>query len=343
MSVAQAKFASAAINSTGVDRRAGIMRGVILIEKGPAKFWAGSGKDRYRLVIGDTFLDKLAKLKAITVRADPPPEEIHGGALAVQGEAINIRREGDAVRGDIEFLNPQDAATAKLMDIGEKKPHLAAMSLDFTYRVMPGQTGPDREVEPVEVRFAEFVAKGAAARALFGAQVDTRTEDMNYDFLRSLCAKFGVQFPGTDAEVTPEIATKAQTDINAKFAAQETEAGELRAKLAAAEAHKPAAQQPIDVAQLTEKITEAVTAKLKAQGLVQVGAKAAPADPPAEPVKNPNTDAVAKLASKLGRKPEELTAQLAALPADAQEMCFKHGIDPVPYATNIAKFKAAKE
>jgi hypothetical protein len=335
---------TATASPIGVDEATGTLRGVILVEKGAAKFWAEDPKtkSKFQMFIGDAFLDALAKLKSIAVRADPPPDEVHGGALAVLGEAINLRRDGDTVRADIQFIDPTEPAARKLLKLGAKAPHLAMMSLVFTYQVLRELTAKLREVVPVNVQFADFVSQGAATSALFSEEpepVDTTDgSSMNYEFLRTLCAKLGISFPKTDAEVTMEIATKAAADVQAKLAAQDQESADLKAKLA--EAEKKVAPQPVDIAKLTMDITGAVIAKLKAEGLAGTKGKPAAADPPADDdnAKLKADKQISALAAKLKAKPEELTAKLAKLTPRQQEVCFALELDPEQFAEAKEKY-----
>lgn len=347
----------AAPGNTGVDEDAGVMKGVILVQKGPAKYFYQdpASKVRFQMYVGDAFLDALAKVKSIIVRADPPPDDVHGGALSVQGEATNLRRDGDAVRGDISFIDPVDPVPRKLMKIGLKAPHLAAMSLVFTFRALRSLSAKMQEVLPIDVMFVDFVSKGAAASALFSqSQVDTTDEGVNYTFLRKQCAKFGIQFPATDPEVTPEIATKAEADVEAKLAAMQTENGtvaELKTKLSEAEKKGTAqAPAPIDAAKLTADITLAVVAKLKAEGLSHVGTRPAAGDPNGGPDPDPNagkkvalTPKITALAASLKQKPEELQANLAKLDATQQDVCLKLSLDPVAFLADKAKYGKVAE
>lgn len=379
------------ILTTGVDEAAGLLRGAIVASKGEAK---GHG-----LFVGDRFLDALAKFTSLPFRVDPPADDVHGGALAIEGEATNFRRDGDDVRADIQLFDLPGGKRAQILKLSQSPAaKFIGLSLDLTYSVIGEVAGKLKEIIPQVIRSVDLVDQPAAARALFRAgAVDTPAPvSMNYTFLRQLCARFGIQFPATDAEVTNELASKAQTDCEAKLSAATTETNSLRTKLKELESRfcpdcgatsegrcanckaivdargnaartyfqkkadgsfeevklsailedaqkKPAAASAVD----EEAMADRIFTRLKTKGLAGIGGTPAPAAPVTDTPPSTGavklTSAVAKLATKLKAKPEDLQAKLAKHSPERQKMIVELGIDPDSFTDQAERFGKVTE
>jgi hypothetical protein len=223
----------------GVDNENGVLHGVIVASKGEAK---GHG-----LYLGDAALDELAKLKSVPFRVDPPGREIHGGAMAIEGEAANFRRDGDDVRADVTLFDLPGGARARVIKLAQSAAHFIGMSLDLSYRVVGIAAGNLKEIVPNIVRSIDLVTNPASARALFqdpstlNPQPSTSStppvdipikDNMDYTFLRAQCARFSIEFPAADKDVTAELAQKAQAALVAKLDAQSAQLSRSEGHLA---------------------------------------------------------------------------------------------------------------
>jgi hypothetical protein len=236
------------------EKSADIIEGVILCQKGPAE---GHG-----FMLGDAFLDKVVFLcqgRNLKVRMDHTPQGETAKVLSIVGEAFNVRRDGDKVRGDVRLFDVPAKETLK--NLARQASHLFGMSLEFEGKLGPKRKGGLPEMLVGTVDAVAFVDHPAAATTLLSeGVVDSPQNDMTVTIPGKYIEALGLKNPNPEvliATIGNAImkSTKLEAEVEAKEPATAKEAHDALA------AHLEAMgkmEMPEDVKGVHEKATAAL-------------------------------------------------------------------------------------
>lgn len=202
--------------------------------------------------------DTLASITRVPVTLDHPPELVDADNWAT----YSVGDVGDAFARDGEWIvvNPmiKDAAARTAAETTHKE-----ISMGYTANIVKARDGVDADFEMVDIRMNHLalVPKGrAGSQARIGdaqtwgaSPVTVEDKRMTVELKTVILGDKAVQVEAKDADTVAAILKDHKTAIDAK----DTEIGELRAKLATAEA------KVLDDAAIAKLVDAKVEAKTK--------------------------------------------------------------------------------
>jgi len=173
-----------------IDPLAGVISGVCVVSKGPAK---GHG-----LLLDDKSIDQFLQLAlehkdGVKVRFG---DDHDAGASDINGVLKNFRRDGDHIRADMHLLK-SDKNFSKIIEMAKELPNEFGLSASTT--ATEELQGHDKYVRFTEIFCVDIVSNPAATKGLFLSQ--TKQQPKNKTMTKEFAQILGLPETATESEI----------------------------------------------------------------------------------------------------------------------------------------------